>query len=161
MIYQLTSLKRLIVPFKVDALLPNIFILIPRVFTGYLLAFVFTINKFGTPWTPKSMNLQLFEVSDWFVELTKDFGLPFSLMPEVFAWSAGLTEALGGILLLLGLNTRITAFFITTTMFITIAFRPWDQSWNIMPTFMFFCLGLFFMGFGSGKFGLDYLITKR
>ncbi|CAN0604781.1 unnamed protein product, partial [Ectocarpus sp. 12 AP-2014] len=98
MIYQLTSLKRLIVPFKVDALLPNIFILIPRVFTGYLLAFVFAINKFGTPWTPKSMNLQLFEVSDSFVELTKDFGLPFSLMPEVFAWSAGLTEALGGIL---------------------------------------------------------------
>ncbi|MDO6472347.1 DoxX family membrane protein [Maribacter sp. 1_MG-2023] len=161
MYHQLQPIKKLIIPFKVDALLPNVLILIPRAITGYLLSFVFAINKFGTPWTPASVGLAYFEVSDWFVALVTQFGIPFSFMPELFAWSAGLTEALGGILLILGLNTRMTAFFITVTMFTTIVCRPWDGSWNIMPTFIFFCLGLFFMGFGSGKFGLDYLITKR
>jgi len=158
---QLLPLKKLITPFRIDALMPNILVLIPRVITGYLLAFVFAVNKFGTPWTPKSTGLGFLEVSDWFVELVKQFGIPFSYMPEFFAWSAGFTEALGGILLILGLNTRITAFFVTVTMFTTIVFRPWDNSWSIMPTFTFFCLGLFFMGFGSGKFGLDYFITNR
>ena len=157
----LLLIKRLIIPFKVDAILPNILILVPRVFAGYLLSFVYAINKFGTPWTPKSVGLQLFEVSDWFIELVSQFGLPFSLMPKIFAWSAGFTEAAGGILLMLGLNTRITSFFILITMFITIAFRPWDNSWSIMPTFFFFCLSLFFMGFGSGKYGLDYFITRN
>lgn len=157
----LPTFKKLIVPFRVDELIPNILILIPRILTGYLLSFLFAVNKFGVPWTPKLMGLELFEVSDWFVKLVEQFGTPFSLMPELFAWSAGFTEALGGILLILGLNTRITAFFITTTMFVTIAFRPWDATWSIIPTFIFFCLGLFFMGFGSGKFGLDYVLTKR
>ncbi|WP_051941826.1 DoxX family membrane protein [Maribacter forsetii] len=161
MYHQLQPIKKLIIPFKVDALLPNVLILIPRAITGYLLSFVFAINKFGTPWTPASVGLGYLEVSDWFVALVTQFGIPFSFMPELFAWSAGLTEALGGILLILGLNTRMTAFFITVTMFTTIVCRPWDGSWNIMPTFIFFCLGLFFMGFGSGKFGLDYLITKK
>ncbi|WP_339627675.1 DoxX family membrane protein [uncultured Maribacter sp.] len=157
----LLPLKKLIIPFRVDRLMPNILILIPRVLIGYLLSFVFAVNKFGTPWTSKFIGLELFEVSDWFVKLVEQFGTPFTLMPEMFAWSAGFTEALGGILLMLGLNTRITAFFITTTMFVTIAFRPWDGSWNIIPIFIFFCLGLFFMGFGSGKFGLDYVLTRR
>tara|TARA_R110000744_G_scaffold73008_5_gene146388 strand:- start:68 stop:556 length:489 start_codon:yes stop_codon:yes gene_type:complete len=158
---QLFPLKKLIIPFRIDALLPNVLVLIPRIFTGYLLSFVFAVNKFGTPWTPKSAELGLLEVSDWFVDLVRQFGVPFSYMPEFFAWSVGMTEALGGLLLILGLNTRITAFFVTITMFTTIVFRPWDDTWSIIPTFTLFCLGLFFMGFGSGKFGLDYFITKR
>jgi putative oxidoreductase len=157
----LLTFKKLIIPFRVDAVMPNTLILILRVLTGYLLSFVLAINKFGTPWTPKLMGLELFEVSDWFIKLVEQFGPPFSQMPELFAWSAGFTEALGGILLILGLNTRITAFFITSTMFVTIVFIPWDVSWNIIPAFIFFCLGLFFMGFGSGKFGLDYVLTRR
>ncbi|MEH6772239.1 DoxX family membrane protein [Maribacter arcticus] len=157
----LIPLKKLIIPFRVGAVMPNTLILILRVLTGYLLSFVLAINKFGTPWTPKLMGLELFEVSDWFIKLVEQFGPPFSQMPELFAWSAGFTEALGGILLILGLNTRITPFFITSTMIVTIVFIPWDLSWNIIPTFIFFCLGLIFMGFGSGKFGLDYVLTRR
>lgn len=160
--YQLLlPIKKLITPFRIDGILPNIFILIPRVITGYFLAFVFAINKFGTPWTPQSMDLKLFEVSDLFIDIVKQFGLPFSIMPEIFSWSAGFTEAMGGLLLILGLNTRITSFFIATTMIVTIIYRPWNDSWSIIPTFIFFCLSLYFMGFGSGKFGLDYYLTRR
>jgi putative oxidoreductase len=120
----LLTFKKLIIPFRVDAVMPNTLILILRVLTGYLLSFVLAINKFGTPWTPKLMGLELFEVSDWFIKLVEQFGPPFSQMPELFAWYAGFTEALGGILLILGLNTRITPFFITSTMFVTIVFIP-------------------------------------
>ena len=67
----LLPLKKLIIPFRVDELMPNVLILIPRVLTGYLLSFVFAVNKFGTPWTPKLMGLELFEVSDWFIKLVE------------------------------------------------------------------------------------------
>jgi len=155
------QLKKLITPFRVDGLLANIILLIPRVIAGFLLAFVYAPVKFGTPWTPKSVDLGLFEVADWFVVSVTQFGTPFNIMPEVFSWSAGFTEAFGGILLLLGLNTRITAFFITSVMVITIYFREWDQTWSILPTFLFFTIGLFYLGFGSGKYGLDYWYAKR
>lgn len=52
------------------------------------------------------------EVADWFVIAVTNFGPSFDFMPYVFAWSAGFTEAFGGILLALGLNTRITAFLL-------------------------------------------------
>jgi len=37
-------------------------------------------------------------------------------MPEVFAWAAALAEFAGGILIVLGLCTRVAAFFVFCTM---------------------------------------------
>lgn len=37
-------------------------------------------------------------------------------MPEVFAWAAALSEFAGGILIVLGLFTRVAAFFVFCTM---------------------------------------------
>ncbi|WP_419211926.1 DoxX family protein [Maribacter sp. X9] len=107
------------------------------------------------------MNLELFEMTDEVVEIVRLGGPPFNLMPEVFAWSICFMEAYGGILLILGLNTRITSFFVFITMGLAIIFRKWDGTWDVIPIFLFFCLGLFYMGFGSGKFGLDYYISQR
>lgn len=161
MTYFTYQFKKILTPYQVDGLLANSILLVPRVVAGFLLAFVYAPVKFGTPWTPKSLDLGLFEVADWFIVRVTEFGVPFNIMPEVFSWSAGFTEAFGGILLVLGLNTRITAFFITSVMAITIYFREWDDTWSILPTFLFFCIGLFYLGFGSGKYGLDYWYTKR
>lgn len=47
------------------------------------------------------------------IEGVTGMGFP---MPHVFAWAAALSEFLGGILLVLGLGTRIAAFFILCTM---------------------------------------------
>ena len=51
-------------------------------------------------------------------------------MPEFFAWAAALSEFVGGICLVLGLGTRIAAFFILITMsvaaFITHAADPFQ-----------------------------------
>ena len=161
MTYITYQFKKILTPFQVDGFLANIVLLVPRIIAGFLLAFKYAPIKFGTPWSPKSTNLGLFEVADWFVLKVTEFGAPFNLMPELFSWSAGFTEAFGGILLLLGLNTRITAFFITCVMAISIYFREWDDTWSILPTFLFFCIGLFYLGFGSGKYGLDYWYTNR
>ena len=50
--------------------------------------------------------------------------------PEIFAWAAALSEFVGGILIVLGLLTRLAALFIFVTMsvaaFITLASSPLD-----------------------------------
>lgn len=153
--------KNLIEPFRIDGILPNLLLLIPRILMGFGLAFIYAPQRFGTPWTPDAMGLELFEVTDEVVEIVRQGGTPFNLMPEVFAWSIGFMEAYGGLLMILGLNTRITSFFVFITMGLAIVFRSWDGTWDVFPIFVFFCLGLFFMGFGSGKFGLDYLLYKK
>ncbi|WP_099545232.1 DoxX family protein [Maribacter sp. 4G9] len=152
-------LSQALKPYQVDGVLPNLMLLFPRVFMGFLLAFIFSNELLGTPWSDEG--LQFLQVAPWFVEKVSDFGMPFSLMPKAFAWSAAITTALGGILLILGMNTRITCFFIVCTKFITILFRAWDGSWDILPVFSIFCFGLFFMGFGAGKYSLDYYIVNR
>lgn len=144
-------------PYEIEGILPNFLLLLPRITIGYLLAFVYSNELLGTPWADEG--LSFLQVAPWFVEKVADFGLPFNLIPKTFAWSAGLTAALGGILLIFGANTRITSFFIICTMFITILFRAWDGSWDILPVFSFFCFGLFFIAFGAGKYSLDYYVT--
>ncbi|MFX0556655.1 DoxX family protein [Maribacter sp. CXY002] len=155
------KLKGIIIPYKLDGLLNNLLVLLPRVISGILLCFVYAPQNIGTPWSPEDLNLQLLKINPTFVGHVRDFGPPFDLMPLVFSWSAIITMAFGGFLMILGLNTRITSFFLVMTMFITILFREWDNSWSILPTFLFFCTGLFYLGFGSGKFGLDYYISKH
>ena len=151
--------KKVLKPYEVQGVLPNVLLMLPRVIMGCSLTFIFSQELLGTPWSDE--NLGFLQVAPWFVEKVSNFGMPFSLMPKVFAWSAGFTTALGGILLIFGINTRITAFFIVCTKFITILFRAWDGSWDILPVFTFFCFGLFFLGFGAGKYSLDYYITNR
>jgi putative oxidoreductase len=155
------QLKKWITPYTIDSFLVNFFLFVPRVATGGLLAFVYAPNKFGTPWTPDALELSFLEVSDEFVGLIANQGYPFDVFPDLFAWSIGFMEAFGGLLLILGLNTRVTAFFVFLTMTMGIFFRTWDGTWDILPVFSFFCLGLFLMGFGSGKWGLDYWLSKN
>src|SRR5215204_5007135 len=47
----------------------------------------------------------------------RELGFP---APVIFAWAAALSEFLGGILLALGLFTRLAAFFIACTMLVAI-----------------------------------------
>lgn len=151
--------KKVLKPYEVQGFLPNVLLMLPRVLMGSLLAFIFSSELLGTPWARG--DLDFMEVNPWFVEKVRNFGFPFDLMPRAFAWSAAITTAFGGILLILGANTRITAFFIVCMKFITIAFREWDGTWEVLEVFSIFCFGLFFLGFGAGKYSLDYYITRR
>ncbi|MGB3150461.1 MAG: DoxX family protein [Maribacter sp.] len=111
--------------------------------------------------TPSSLGLSFLEVSDEFVAHIAYQGYPFDVMPEFYAWSICFMEAFGGILLIIGINTRMTAFFVFLTMAMGIFFRKWDGTWDIIPVFTFFCISLFLMGFGSGKWGLDYWFSQK
>ena len=148
-------------PFGIDGVFPNLLLLIPGILSGYGLTFVYAPRSFGTPWTPDVIGLESIKVSDVTVEIVRKGEAPIDLMPEVFAWSIGFMEAYGGLLMLFSLNTRLIPFYVFLIMGLVFVFRSWDGSWAAFPIFVFFCLGLFFMGFGFGNYGLDYLLKKK
>lgn len=89
--------------------------------------------------------------------------IPFPLLN---AYLAGITEALGVILLFLGLGTRIIAIPLIITMLVAIytvhidnGFKAINNGYQVQLYFIFMLFAL--MVYGSGKFSLDYLIRKN
>jgi putative oxidoreductase len=71
-------------------------------------------------------------------------------------------EAVGGITLLIGFQTRISGFLITCTMLVAIFMQQIENGlWNCLPAMGFLWIGIFYMILGSGRFGVDYLFTKK
>lgn len=139
-----------------DALL-----LVPRLVCGYLLTANFGADKFGLPWSPPDNNLGLFEVAFWFPQDVAAYGGLFALFPVFFAWMGAFSEAIGGLLLVLGLQTRIAAFLVICTMLVAIFMQQLNQGlWNTLPAagFLWACMPALVLG--SGLFGLDYLLAK-
>lgn len=128
----------------------NIGFLILRFFVGLALCTVF--EKFfprNGIWGPQ----------DWFIQDTASMGFPF---PSFFAWIAVLSEFVGGILLMLGLFTRPAALlnvFVTFTA--TFIYHKGDIGGTGLLSFFFIIMCLCILLFGSGKYSLEYLITKR
>ncbi|MCV6605991.1 MAG: DoxX family protein, partial [Porticoccaceae bacterium] len=76
-------------------------------------------NKIGSA---ESFNNQV----SWFGNADWGLGLP---MPEVMVALAGGTEFFGGIILLLGLGTRLIAIPMMITMLVAIFAVHWDNGW--------------------------------
>ncbi len=135
---------------------------LPRFVCGVLLAIDFGASKFGMPWSDPELNLGLFEVVYWFPDDVAQFGGIFAMFPVFFAWIAGFSETIGGLMLVLGFKTRIAAFLIVCTMLVAIFLQQIDNGvWNTLPALGFLWVGLYSLINGSGRFGLDYLIIKR
>lgn len=133
-----------------------------RFICGMLLAIDFGASKFGMPWTPSGQNLELFEVSAWFPEDVASYGGLFAVMPVFFAWMGAFSEAVGGLFLALGLQTRIASFLIMCTMLVAICMQKWgDGTWGMLPAMGFLWISIYNLYLGSGRFGLDYLIIKK
>lgn len=133
-----------------------------RLLCGLGLSIGFGADKFGVPWTAASQNLKLFEVSAWFPQDVAEFGGIFALAPIFFAWTGAFSEAVGGVLLAMGIATRINAFLITCTMLVAIFCQHADaQLWSMLPAISFLWVGIYNLFLGSGRFGVDYLITKK
>lgn len=94
----------------------DLFLTIPRLVCGYLLTKDFGAAKFGLPWSPVDNNLGFFEVAFWFPNDVADYGGIFAIAPAFFAWMGAFSEAIGGLLLLFGLQTRVASFLILCTM---------------------------------------------
>ena len=96
------------------------------------------------------------ETGMWFEEL----GIPF---PHFFAYFVSSVEAIGIILLLLGLMTRFISFFLGIVMIVAIltvhlqhGFSAVNNGFEIPLYYLLFLM--IFMTFGAGKFSLDHLL---
>ncbi len=138
-------IKKLIAPILMPHSWQDLLLAIPRIVGCYFLATHFGWSKFPTP--------------DWFIEDTAKLGFPF---PAFFAWAAVLTEVFGAALMVLGLMTRFASFLLFCTMMVAIFFQKADtELWEKLPAMGFLWISVFYMVIGSGRFGLDYLISKR
>ncbi len=144
----------------------NLLVAIPRIVGGLLLCFEFGSSKFGMPWST-SEELGLLQVASWFPEDIEKFGFPFSLAPSLLAWLGAATEAIGGLFLVFGLGTRIWSVLLALTMLTAIFYQKWPDameygsSWPLLPAIGFLWISMFCIVLGSGKFGIDYLISKK
>lgn len=133
-----------------------------RIITGLLLAIDFGASKFGMPWTPGGQNLNLFEVSAWFPRDVETYGGIFAAMPIFFAWMGAFSEAVGGLFFALGLKTRVAAFLMMCTMLVAILLQKWGQgTWGMLPAMGFLWVSIYHLYLGSGRFGLDFIISNK
>lgn len=154
------NILRLIKPTLQTTWIADLSFAIIRVLCGLGLSVGFGADKFGVPWTPDSQNLKLFEVSAWFPQDVAEFGGIFAIAPVFFAWMGAFSEAVGGVLLALGIATRINAFLIVSTMLVAIFYQHSNaQLWNLLPAISFLWVGIYNLFLGSGRFGIDHLIT--
>ena len=140
----------------------DLIVAVPRLVCGYLLCTDFGASKFGLPWSPIDKNLGLFEVVFWFPDDVKNYGGIFALFPVFFAWMGAFSEAVGGIFLMLGLQTRLFSFLIFCTMLVAIFMQQMKEgTWNMLPAMGFLWVSMYAMVMGSGRFGLDYFISQK
>ncbi len=140
----------------------DLILAIPRIICGLLLSFFYGADKFGMPWTAEDRNLDLFEVIYWFPQDVESFGGVFAMFPVFFAWMGAFSEAVGGLLMALGFQTRIAGFLIVCTMLVAIFCQQWNSGlWGMSAALGFLWVGIYAMVLGSGRFGLDYLISKK
>jgi putative oxidoreductase len=141
-------LKSMITPVMMQSIWADLLLALPRIVGCYFLAKNFGGSKFPTP--------------DWFIEDVSKFGGLFAMFPAVFAWAAVLAETIGGAMLVVGLGTRFAGFTVVCTMLVAIVFQKWGKEvWELLPAMGFLWIGIYAMVLGSGRFGLDYLISKK
>ncbi len=162
----MNKLKKLILrlnrPVIIGSVFNDVLITIPRIVCGYLLAANFGADKFGMPWSPTESNLGLFEVAYWFPKDVAEYGGIFALFPAFFAWMGAFSEAVGGIFLLLGFQTRIASFLIGCTMLVAIFMQKWGQGfWTMLPAMGFLWVSIYNLVLGSGRIGIDYLVDLK
>jgi putative oxidoreductase len=155
-------MKQLIKPITMPRWWQDFLFLIPRIFCGYFLAFNFGASKFGLPWSPPESNLNFFEVAFWFPNDVAAYGGIFKMFPAFFAWMGAFAEAVGGLFLLVGLQTRVASFLIICTMLVAAFLQhAGKELWQQLPALAFLGVVIFTFILGSGRFGIDYLLTKK
>ena len=74
----------------------------------------------------------------------------------------GFAEAVGGLLLLFGFQTRIASFLVMFTMLVAIFMQLINNGiWNCLAAMGFLWVAMFYLILGSGRFGIHYLLTKN
>lgn len=125
--------------------LVDVGLLILRVGFGLALAFAHGLSKIPP--------------SEGFVGATAALGFP---LPTLFAWAAGLSEFVGGLLLAVGLLTRPAGVFIAITLgvagFVQHAGDPFGDRELALA---YFAVGVAFAVMGAGRYSADAAIRRR
>jgi putative oxidoreductase len=143
-----TLFSKIITPVYTSTWYSDLLLAFPRIVGCFFLAINFGGSKFPCP--------------DWFIQDVSKFGGIFSMFPAFFAWAAVLAETIGGVLLVLGLFTRFAGFTVMCTMLVAIFFQKWGKElWEMLPAMSFLWISIYAVVMGSGRFGIDHLITKK
>lgn len=115
-----------------------------RVFAGASMAIAHGLGKVQSP--------------DGVVSGAESLNFP---LPILFGWAAILSEFLGGLFLALGLMTRLSAFFVGTTMvvaaFMVHGSDPYQKKELALA---YLAMMILFLCTGGGRFSVDSLIRK-
>ena len=94
----------------------------------------------------------------WFDEQVAELGFP---QPMLFAWAAVLAEFVGGALLLIGLYTRLSAFFLAVTMGVAaFLFHKVTPVLECQIAQLYFFVFLAFLFTGAGRLSFDYWLQR-
>jgi len=97
--------------------------------------------------------------SEQFVAGVAKLGFP---APAFFAWAAGLSECLGGLLLAVGLFTRPAAATILITMLVAgLRRHALDPFKDKEKAFLYAAIALACLGLGAGRVALDHFRERR
>ena len=138
------SVKNIIFSVNYNPLATDIGLLFLRIGMGLFIAFGHGLSKFP--------------ISEGFIQGVGELGFPF---PAFFAWSAALSEFVGGIFIAIGLLTRPAAFFVTFTMLVAGFLRHADDPFSVKEkTFLFAFIAIFLLLVGPGRYSVDARIGK-
>jgi putative oxidoreductase len=138
-------MKKLLFYGTENTFITDILLAMLRFFSGLSMAFAHGLRKIPP--------------SDGFIEHTGEMGFP---LPAFFAWTAGLSEFAGGILLALGLMTRPAAFFVAATMFVAgFINHAGDPFGSAEKAYMYLVISLVYMFIGSGRFSMDSIVRRN
>jgi putative oxidoreductase len=105
------------------------------------------------------------------LERTSNFFLSLHIpLPHLNAWVVGVTECVGGLLLLTGLGTRLVGALLAFDMIVAYLTADFDKVKHIFDApdkflgadpFLFMLASIIVVAFGPGRFSLDWLIGKK
>ena len=97
--------------------------------------------------------------SEQFLGTVTNLGFP---MPEVFAWAAGLSEFVGGALLILGLFTRPVSFLIAFTMATALIGQHRNDPFATQEkAFLYLFIALAFLLMGANSWSVDGILRRK
>ena len=123
---------------------PNLLLLLTRIYAG------FTIMSAGLDKLP---------LTDWMTEQVQSMGFPF---PTFFAWVASWSEFAFGLLLCLGLLTRLSGLMLAITMGVaSFGFQKVLPLVDMHIAQGYFWMFALFMVIGAGQYSVDHWLNRR
>lgn len=123
----------------VNGFIPNIGILVLRLGVGLTMAIAHGMGK-----VPPSEQL---------IQGVTGLGFP---LPLLFAWSAGLTELIGGFCIAIGLATRLSSLLMVITMAVAFFLAHGNDPFQVKElSFVYLFCSLAILMMGPGKWSVD------